>query len=434
MNKTSFIKWRRKIYELKQNWYKFSTLGEDVYNEILKTIKIKLCEQKAKVFIANKKDISLAQKKNLPNAVIDRLTINQKRFDEMVGSIDTVISLSSPVNKVIKQWERDIKGNKFIVKKICVPLGVILIVYESRPNVTIDSAVLCIKSGNCVVLRGGSEAVNTNKMLVNIIKTSIEEVYNKKITGEIKKDIVLFIEDTSYSLLYKILKLDKEIDLVIPRGGERMISTIREVSTIPVLSHGSGICHTYVDKDANIEVALKVCLNAKVQRPSVCNAMETLLVHKDISDKFLPQMAKLFLQHNVEIRGCKQTAKLLKQYGIKIKLATEQDWSTEYLDYIISVKIVNNIEEAIWHINYYGSHHSDAIISENPQLQEKFQQEVDSSAIFINSSTRLHDGGVFGFGTEIGISTSKLHARGTMGLNELTTTKYVVIGDGVIRE
>lgn len=430
---TDFIKWNKKIEIVKQNSYKFSTFGENVYNELLKTIKIKLCEQKDKVFLANKKDIDLARKKKLSPALIDRLTITEKRFDEMLSGIDTVISLPSPVDNILNQWEREIKGNKFTVKKVRVPLGVILIVYESRPNVTIDATVLCIKSGNCVILRGGSEAVNTNKVLTNIVRMAITEGC-KKIGINDDMDIVLFIDNPSYPLLYKILTLDQYIDLVIPRGGEKMVSTIKKCSTIPVLSHGSGICHTYVDKYADIEVALKVCLNAKVQRPAVCNAMETLLVHKDISEKFLPEMASLYLKHNVELRGCKRTVKLLKNHGMKIKQATEDDWRTEYLDYILSIKIVNNIEEAIQHINYYGSHHSDAIISKDVEMQKKFQKEVDSAAIFINSSTRLHDGGVFGFGTEIGISTSKLHARGTMGLNELTTTKYIVEGYGAIRE
>ncbi len=429
----NFLKWKKKIEVVKQNWYKFSTFSEDVYNELLKSIKENLVKQKDKIFFANKKDIKFAQEKNLSSALVDRLTITEKRFEEMLSSIDTVISLPSPVNSIINQWEREVKGNKFVVKKVRVPLGVILMVYESRPNVTIDSVVLCIKSGNCVILRGGSEAINTNKMLINIVKTSIREVY-KKLNLPTGEDIVLFIDDPSYALLYKILTLDKYIDLVIPRGGEKMVSIIKKYSIIPVLSHGSGICHTYVDKYANVDIAYKVCLNAKVQRPSVCNAMETLLVHKDIAEKFLPQMAKMYLEHNVELRGCSKTVKLLKNHGIKIKRATETDWKTEYLDYILSIKIVDSIEQAIQHINYYGSHHSDAIISDDVEMQKKFQQEVDSSAVFVNSSTRLHDGGVFGFGTEIGISTSKFHARGTMGLNELTTTKYIVEGYGAIRE
>ncbi len=429
----SFTFWIKKIQNVKQTSYKFANLPEEVLNEILKSIKEKLISNKEEILAVNKKDIILAQKKNLTKALIDRLTINQKRFEEMIAEIDTVVSLPTPINKPISQWEREIKGNKFTIKKVCVPLGVIFMIYESRPNVTIDATVLCIKSGNCVILRGGSETINTNKFLVKIIKLAIEDVW-EKFNLDFNKDVVLFIDEPSYTLLYKILQLDKYIDLVIPRGSEKMIEVIKSKSKVPVLSHGSGVCHTYVDKDADIDIAIKVCLNAKVQRPSVCNAMETLLVHKDIAEKFLPKMAKIYLEHNVELRGCKKTVSLLKKHGINIKLAKEIDWYTEYLDYILSIKIVENIDEAISHINHYGSHHSDAIITKDKNAQVKFEQEVDSSAVFINSSTRLHDGGVFGFGTEIGISTSKLHARGTMGLNELTTTKYVVEGNGAIRE
>ena len=429
----SFSSWVKKIQDVKQTSYKFANLSEEILNELLKSIKEKLIVNKKEVFAVNKKDIILAEKRKLSKALIDRLTITQKRFDEMLAGIDTVISLSTPINKVISQWEREIKGNKFTIKKVCVPLGVIFMIYESRPNVTIDATVLCIKSGNCVILRGGSETVNTNRFLVKIVKLAIDNVW-QKFSLDFSKDIVLFIDDSSYDLLYKILQLDKYVDLIIPRGSEKMIEAIKSNSKIPVLSHGSGVCHTYVDKDADIDIAIKICLNAKVQRPSVCNAMETLLVHKDIADEFLPKMAKVYFEHNVELRGCKKTVSLLNKHGIKINQAKEIDWSTEYLDYILSIKIVNNIDEAIYHINHYGSHHSDAIITKDRSAQIKFEQEVDSSAVFINSSTRLHDGGVFGFGTEIGISTSKLHARGTMGLNELTTTKYVVEGSGVIRE
>ncbi len=426
-------KWIKKISNVKQTSYKFAGLNEEVFNDILKSIKENLLKNKQQILSANQKDVMLAKKKGLSQALIDRLIINDKRFNEMIESVDVVLSLESPINKVVLEYERALKNSKFTLKKIKVPIGVIFMIYESRPNVTLDSAILCIKSGNCVILRGGSETINSNKALVAVIEKSIDEVWGKH-NIDFSKDIVLFIDDPSYDLLYKILRLENYIDLVIPRGSEKMIKIIKEKSYIPVLSHGSGICHTYVDKQANIDVALKVCLNAKVQRPAVCNAMETLLVHKDIAEKFLPEMAKLYLKYNVELRGCKATVKILSKHKIKIKPATEKDWRTEYLDYILSIKVVKDIQEAIWHINYYGSHHSDAIISEDQTAIEKFQKEVDSSAIFINSSTRLHDGGVFGFGTEIGISTSKLHARGTMGLNELTTTKYIVVGNAAIRE
>ncbi len=431
MKKFSF--WIKKIQNVKNTSYKFGSLSEEILNEMLRGIKEKLVMYKEEIFAVNKKDIALAEEKKLSKALIDRLTLNQKRFEEMLTGIDTVLSLASPINKVVSCWEREVKKNKFTVKKVAVPLGVIFMIYESRPNVTIDATVLCLKSGNCVILRGGSETINTNKFLVKLIKLAVDDTW-QKFNLSFSKDIVLFIDDPSYDLLYKILQLDKYIDLIIPRGSEKMIETIKSKSKIPVLSHGSGVCHTYVDKDADVDIAIKVCFNAKVQRPSVCNAMETLLVHKDIAEEFLPKMAKMYIEHNVELRGCKKTVNLLKKHGIKVKQAKEIDWYTEYLDYILSIKIVDNIEEAIQHINHYGSHHSDAIITKNKSAQIKFEQEVDSAAVFINSSTRLHDGGVFGFGTEIGISTSKLHARGTMGLNELVTTKYIVEGDGAIRE
>ena len=429
----NFSFWEKKIQKVKKASYKFSSIDESIKNEILKEIKKQITTSKEKIFSANNKDVILAGRSGISKAVIDRLILNDKRIEEMINAIDTILSLESPVNKVIKMWQRSLKeNNNFLVKKITVPIGVILMIYESRPNVTVDSVALCIKSNNCVILRGGKETINTNKVLVEIVNNSINKIL-KKSNFEFSKDIVLFIDNPSYDLLYKILSLKHYIDLVIPRGSEKMVNIIEEKSLIPILSHGSGVCHTYVDKEADIDVALKVCLNAKVQRPAVCNAMEKLLVHKDIAEKFLPKMAKIYIEHNVEIRGCKKTKKLLNKYGIKINLAEENDWYKEYLDYILAIKIVDDVDEAINHINYYGSHHSDAIITKNVSLQKKFEQEVDSSAIFINSSTRLHDGGVFGFGTEIGISTSKLHARGTMGLNELVTTKYIVEGNGAIR-
>lgn len=428
-----FSYWFKKIKNVKETSYKFSSISKELINELLKEIKQKLLFNKTNIMNANLRDIKLAKSLKLSEAIIDRLTLTEKRFQEMITGIETVISLESPVDVVIKEWKRVLPSGEIVIKKVTVPLGVILVIYESRPNVTIDASILCLKANNCVILRGGSETVNTNKELVKSINMAVEEVWSK-FKLDFPKDIVVFVEDTSYELLYKILKLDKYIDLVIPRGGEKMVNTIKEKSLIPVLSHGSGVCHTYVDKAADVEIALKVCFNAKVQRPSVCNAMETLLVHKDIAEEFLPKMAKIYIENNVEIRGCLQTYNLLKRHNIKIKKAKKSDFGKEFLDYIIAIKIVNSIDEAISHINSYGSHHSDAIISKDITAQEKFKKEVDSSAIFINSSTRLHDGGVFGFGSEIGISTSKLHARGTMGVNELVTTKYIVSGYGVIRE
>ncbi len=424
-----FSKWLEKIRNLKQTSYIFSKTNTKLKNDILYQIKNDLFAKKEEILVENRKDIDLANGKKIQSVLIERLTLNDKRINDMIQGIDTVMSLEDPVGKIIDEWTIQTNAK---VQKVRVSIGVIFMIYESRPNVTVDSAVLGIKSGNCIILRGGAETINTNKVLVKVMNSAIKKVLTK---NKIKLSSlpILFIDETSYDLMYKFLKLEEYIDVVIPRGGEKMIRNIKTKSLIPVLSHGSGVCHAYVDEFADIDKSIKVCLNAKVQRPSVCNAIEKLIVHKNIAEKFLPLMAKIFLDHRVKLIGCKKTKHLLKKYGIEIQLAREYDWTKEYLDLIITIKIVNSLREAIFHINKYGSHHSETIMSEDLNNQQIFCQETDSSSIFINSSTRLHDGGVFGFGTEIGISTSKLHARGTMGLNELTTTKYIIFGDGNIR-
>ncbi|MGB9678249.1 MAG: glutamate-5-semialdehyde dehydrogenase, partial [Candidatus Ratteibacteria bacterium] len=339
---------------------------------------------------------------------------------KMIKAIEDVISLPDPVGKKI--WET-IRPNGLKIEKIRVPIGVIGIIYESRPDVTIEASILCIKSGNAVILKGGKEAKNTNLTLVNIIKEALKEL-------NISENIVNLITVGGRKAVKYLLKLYQYIDLIIPRGGESLIKTVVENSYIPVIKHYAGVCHTYVDSEANLEMAWKVVLNAKVQRPATCNATETLLVHKDIAKKFLPKMSEIFKKCRVEMRGCEETLKILPD----IKRATEIDWYTEYLDLIISIKIVNSLEEAIEHINKYGTHHSDSIITENKQTAEKFLKEVDSAAVYHNASTRFTDGGEFGLGAEIGISTDKIHARGPMGLEELTTYKYIIYGNGQIRE
>ncbi len=394
-------------------------MSTETKNKTLHNISKNLIAYKEKIISENKKDVAKAKKMNLSSAFIDRLTLTEKKIEEMANSLKDMISLPDPVGTVISEWERP-SGIK--IQKIRVPLGVICIIYESRPNVTIDSTALCLKSGNAVILRGGSESINSNRILVKIIKESLKDM-------GLSVDLVQFIDTPDRKIIYKLIKLDTLIDLVIPRGGEKMIKEIRKHSIVPVLSHGKGLCHTYIDKYADINMAIKVSYNAKVQRPGVCNAMETLLVHKDIAKNVLPELAELYKKAGVELRGCEKTKKILPY----IKKATEKDWSTEYLDLILSIKIVNSTEEAINHINKYGSGHSESIITENKDEARKFIKYVDASAVFHNASTRLHDGGVFGLGAEIGISTQKLHARGTMGLNELTTTKYIVYGMGQIR-
>ncbi|MCM8772156.1 MAG: glutamate-5-semialdehyde dehydrogenase [Candidatus Omnitrophica bacterium] len=418
------MNWKDKILEdikrTKEASYIVSKLPVEKKNTFLETLVQKIIENKEKIIKTNEKDVNECIKKNYSSAFIDRLKLDEKRVNKMVKAIEDVIKLPDPVGSKI--WET-VRPNGLKIEKIRVPIGVIGIIYESRPDVTIEASILCIKSGNAVILRGGKEAKRTNLKLIEIMKESLRE-------NQIPEDTVNLITLGGRKAVKYILKLYQYIDLIIPRGGESLIKTVVENSYIPVIKHYAGVCHTYVDKDANIEMALKVVLNAKVQRPATCNATETLLVHKNIAEIFLPKMAQLFEKYNVEMRGCTETRKILPY----IKEATEEDWYTEYLDLIISIKIVNSLEEAIEHINKYGTHHSDAIITENKEAAEKFLKEVDSAAVYHNASTRFTDGGEFGLGAEIGISTDKIHARGPMGLEELTSYKYVIYGNGQIRE
>jgi len=387
--------------------------------QILLTMATALQDNSEEIFFQNNIDIEAARQAKLNPALIDRLTLNQGRLAEMVKSVKEIADQPDFLNEVIADWRRP---NGLHIQKVRVPLGVVGIIYESRPNVTIDAAALAIKSGNAVILRGGSEAINSNRALV---KTIIPAATQQGLpAGSIE-----FIEETDREIIYQMVRLDDFIDLIIPRGNAEMIKTIRQQATVPVLAHGQGLCHTYVDKDADIAMAKNISFNAKCQRPGVCNAMETLLVHKDIAKKFLPGICEMYQQAGVEIRGCPITQSIVSF----ARAATEADWETEYLDLIISIRVVDSLEEAIEHINRYGSGHSEAIITENKAAAEKFLREVEAAAVFHNASTRLHDGGVFGLGAEIGISTQKLHARGTMGAKELTTTKYLVRGTGQIR-
>jgi glutamate-5-semialdehyde dehydrogenase len=421
----------KKAERAKSACRKLANLSTEIKNKALLAIADALKKEKTKILSANQVDLNNAKKVNLSSALIDRLTLNEKRISEMVKGLKEIVDLSDPVGKIIAEWTRPFGGlkvnktepNGLKIQKVSVPLGVILMIYESRPNVTIEASGLCLKSGNAVILRGGSEAIKTNTILAKIIG---QTAY----ANGIPDGSIEFIETTEREAISELIKLDQYIDLVIPRGGEEMIRAIREKATVPVLAHGKGNCHTYVDKEANIEMAIKICYNAKVQRPGVCNAMEKLLVHQEIAKKFLPLMIEEYKKAGVELRGCTRTQQIIPE----VKPATEDDWYREYLTLILAIKIVDSVEEAIEHINKYGSGHSETIVTENKETAKKFLQEVDSSAVFHNASTRLHDGGVFGFGSEIGISTQKLHARGTMGLNELTSTKYIVFGKGQIRE
>lgn len=338
----------------------------------------------------------------------------------MADGLRQVASLPDPVGEVVKMWKRP---NGLMIGKMRVPIGVVGVIYESRPNVTADTAGLCIKSGNAVLLRGGSEAINSNRVIVDILKEACEE-------AGVPTDAVSFIDTTDRAAVEVMLKLDQYIDLIVPRGGEGLIRFVAENSRIPVVYHYKGVCHTYVDKYADLTMAEEICFNAKVQRPGVCNAMETMLVHKDVAEEFLPRICERLKEAGVEIRGCPETRKIVPW----TKEATEEDWYAEYLDLILAVKVVDSFEEAVEHINKYGSHHSDAIVTKDYERGMRFLREVDSAAVYVNASTRFTDGYEFGLGAEMGISTQKLHVRGPMGLEDLTCCKYVILGCGQIRE
>ncbi len=388
-------------------------------NKVLKDMAGALIDKKDTIFKANKKDIVCARTKGCSRAFIDRLTLNDKRIKEMSDSLLEIAALADPVGEVIKACRRP---NGLWIHKVRQPIGVIAIIYESRPNVTSDCVALCFKSGNSVILRGGSESLQSNLNIFNVLRDVLRK-------NSIPEGLVNMITTVDRRAVGVLLKLKDYIDLVMPRGGESLINYVVRNSRIPVIKHYKGICHTYVDEWADLNMAEKVCFNAKVQRPGVCNAMESMLVHKDIAARFLPGMLKKFREMKVEIRGCKVTRKIVKG----VKLATEKDYHTEYLDLILSVKVVGDLNEAIRHINFYGSHHSDSIITENYAHALEFLRRVDSGCVYVNASTRFTDGNQFGMGAEIGISTDKLHARGPMALEELTTYKYMVFGDGQIR-
>ena len=377
--------------------------------------------KKADYIIAeNQKDIEDAMSKGLSSAMIDRLTLTPQRLEKVAQGLREVAALTDPVGEVLRMWTRP---NGLKVGRMRIPLGVIGIIYESRPNVTADAAGLCIKSGNAVILRGGSETIRSNMAIGQILRDALSE------TG-LPEDAVQIIPVTDRNAVLEMLKLDELIDLIIPRGGEGLIRFVAENSRIPVLKHYKGVCHIFVDESADLEMAQDICINAKVQRPGVCNSMETMLVHENIAESFLPKVSKAFSENNVELRGCERTREIIPQ----ITQANENDWYQEYLDLILSVKVVKDIKDAIEHIEKYGSMHTESIITQSYANSQYFINSVNSSTVMVNASTRFSDGFELGLGAEIGISTSKLHAFGPMGLEELTTTKFIVLGDGQIRE
>jgi glutamate-5-semialdehyde dehydrogenase len=368
---------------------------------------------------ANRKDVENAESKGMGKAKIDRLIISEKVLSEMIEGLKEVSMLPDPVGEITRMWTRP---NGLRVGRMRIPLGVIGIVYESRPNVTVDAAALCIKAGNAVILRGGSEAFNSNSRLAVILRESLKQ-------AGLPEDAVQFVQTTDRQAVLDLLGLEEYVDVMIPRGGEDLIRFVTENARMPVLKHYKGVCHVYVDADADLEMARNICLNAKAQRPATCNAMETMLVHGAIAESFLPAMAEDFRRIGVELRGCDRTRALVPG----CEAATDEDWYAEYLDLILAVRVVPDMDEAIRHITKYGSQHTEAIVTANFDRAHRFIREVQSSLVLVNASTRFNDGFQLGLGAEIGISTSRLHAFGPMGVEELTTTKFIALGNGQLR-
>lgn len=402
-----------------------STLETNLKNNAILNIAKSLIDNSNIILEANLKDLEKGEKNGLSASMLDRLKLTEKRIEDMAEGLKQIASLPDPIGETLQMHKRP---NGLEIGKVRVPLGVIGIIYEARPNVTVDASGLCLKTGNAILLRGGSEAINSNIAITNIISKSA-------IASGLPNGCIQLIESTDREAVNIMFRLNKYLDVLIPRGGANLIKTVVENASVPVIETGVGNCHIYVDEYANIEMAKNIVINAKTHRPGVCNAMETLLVHKDIADAFLPFLCETLNNLGVEIRGCTLTKEIMSKTNLAnvIKSANDEDWRTEFLDLILAIKIVNSIDEALDHIYTYGTKHSEAIITDNYLNSRKFLKEIDAAAVYVNASTRFTDGYEFGFGAEIGISTQKLHARGPMGLNELTTTKYVIYGEGQIR-
>lgn len=409
-----------KAQAAKQAAAKLAVTSTAVKNAALLAMAAALEAQQAEILAANERDMTAAAAKGMKSSMLDRLKLTAERISGMADGLRQVAGLADPVGNVI---DGKTLPNGLHITKIRVPLGVIGIIYEARPNVTADAAGLCLKSGNAVILKGGSEAMESNKTVAAILAQAAEG-------AGIPAGSIQFIDTSDRQAVQDLIHMNGLVDLVIPRGGAGLIQAVVRNASVPVIETGAGVCHTYVDKDADVEMAMKIAFNAKVQRPSVCNAMETLLVHKDIADKFLPMMLMMYNSSAVEIRG----DETVQEYSGQVHPATEEDWSTEYGDLRLSVKIVDSIEEAMAHIAKYGTGHSECIVTNNYQAAQLFQYTVDAAAVYVNASTRFTDGNEFGFGAEIGISTQKLHARGPMALPELTSTKYLINGNGQVRK
>lgn len=411
---------KAKAQAAKQAAAKLAVTSTAVKNTALLAMAAALEAQQSEILAANERDMTAAAAKGMKSSMLDRLKLTAERISGMADGLRQVAGLADPVGNVI---DGKTLPNGLHITKIRVPLGVIGIIYEARPNVTADAAGLCLKSGNAVILKGGSEAMESNKTVAAILAQAAEG-------AGIPAGSIQFIDTSDRQAVQDLIHMNGLVDVVIPRGGVGLIQAVVRNASVPVIETGAGVCHTYVDKDANVEMAMKIAFNAKVQRPSVCNAMETLLVHKDIADKFLPMMLMMYNSSAVEIRG----DKAVQEYSSQVHPATEEDWSTEYGDLRLSVKIVDSIEEAMAHIAKYGTGHSECIVTDNYQAAQLFQYTVDAAAVYVNASTRFTDGNEFGFGAEIGISTQKLHARGPMALPELTSTKYLINGNGQVRK
>lgn len=396
-----------------------STASSIIKDRTLRIAADNLRKHSAEILEANAKDLSRSEENGLKGSILDRLRLTDNRINDMAQGLEKIADLADPVGEVLKMWKRP---NGLIIGQKRVPLGVVGIIYEARPNVTVDVFGLCIKTGNASVLRGGKEAILSNTAIVKILKESLKE-------GGLPDDSIQLIEDTGRESAIALMKRNDYLDVLIPRGGAGLIKTVVENSRVPVIETGVGNCHVFIDSTADKDKAVSITFNAKTQRPGVCNAAESLLIHSDVVQSILPPIADKLKEKNVEIRGDQTVCRMI-DYAVP---ATEEDWGTEYLDYIISVKVVGSVQEAIDHINKYGTKHSEAIVTENYTNAQKFIDEVDAAAVYVNASTRFTDGFEFGFGAEIGISTQKLHARGPMGLEALTSTKYIIYGNGQIR-
>jgi glutamate-5-semialdehyde dehydrogenase len=417
-----------KVLKARSTLRELTNLTTEVKNKTLLRAAELIDRRREEIKEANRRDIETAKEMGLSKAMIDRLLLNDKRIDGMIKVLRDVASLEDPVGRIDKMWTRP-DGLK--IGKMRVPLGVILIIYESRPNVTVEAASLCMKTSNAIILRGGKEALNSNKILVEILREAARE-------SGFPEEAIQFIDNPDRRLVWELLKMEGLIDVAIPRGGESLIRAVSENARIPVIKHYKGVCTLFVDKYADLDKAYDIVFNAKVQRPSVCNAIENLVVHKDIAEEFLPKMAYFLTKAGVELRVDERAMEILKNAKLPenavIKPATEEDYYEEFLDLILAVKVVDSLEEAIAFIEKYGSKHSDGIISENYSNVKKFLETVDSAAVYANASTRFTDGNEFGLGAEMGISTDKIHVRGPMGLEDLTIPKYIVLGEGHIRD